>query len=199
MQIDTEHLHYWMCAIRDSEDPKFTLEAFWKGQIKSKEWLIQQVRPFVTKHSSIEIHGGWVGTLASLLFQSPVPIKHITSVDIDPRCEPIAVMMNKGEEIIGKFKAITADMTTLTDNPDVVINTSCEHISQEQYDTWLLNRNDDTLLILQSNNYSLPDHIRTAHNLEEFKKQCNVNVLWAGVLEFPLYNRFMIIGKKGQV
>jgi hypothetical protein len=199
MQIDTEHLHYWMCAIRDSEDPKFTLEAFWKGQIKSKEWLIQQARPFITKHSSIEIHGGWVGTLASLLFQSPIPIKHITSVDIDPKCESIAVMMNKGEEIIGKFKAMTADMTTLTDNPDVVINTSCEHISQEQYDTWLANRSDDTLLILQSNNYALPDHIRTVRNIEEFKTQCNVNVLWSGVLEFPLYNRFMIIGKKSQV
>jgi len=50
--------------------------------------------------------------------------------------------------------------------------------------------------VLQSNNYDIPEHIRTAHSLEEFEKQCNLrNVLWAGELELPLYKRWMVIGK----
>jgi len=40
MNIDLEHLHYWMNAIRQSPDPMRTLDAFWSGQIKSKERLI---------------------------------------------------------------------------------------------------------------------------------------------------------------
>ena len=41
MKIDLEHLHYWIHAIRESEDPKRTMDAFWRGQIQSKEWLIE--------------------------------------------------------------------------------------------------------------------------------------------------------------
>ena len=40
MKIDLEHLHYWMCAIRESKDPMRTLDAFWRGQLTSKEWLV---------------------------------------------------------------------------------------------------------------------------------------------------------------
>jgi hypothetical protein len=79
---------------------------------------------------------------------------------------------------------------------DVVINTSCEHITQEQYATWLGKRTKDQLLVLQSNNYKIDEHVRTADSLEEFVEQSHVNVLWAGELELPLYKRFMIIGTK---
>jgi len=144
---------------------------------------------------SIEIHGGWVGVLASMLFQSNIPIKRIYSLDIDPTCEPIATMMNKGEEIAGRFTASTGDMCNLISFVDVVINTSCEHITQEQYETWLSKRNTDQILVLQSNNYQIPEHVRTADSLETFKEQSHINVLWAGELELPLYNRYMIIGK----
>jgi hypothetical protein len=197
MQIDTEHLHHWMQAIRQSPDPMRTMDAFWSGQLKSKEWLIKSLSmQFSVKDDpiSIEIHGGWVGVLASMLFQSSIPIKRIYSLDIDPTCEPVATMMNKGEEIQGRFQASTGDMCNLISFVDVVINTSCEHITQEQYATWLGKRTKDQLLVLQSNNYKIDEHVRTADSLEEFVEQSHVNVLWAGELELPLYKRFMIIG-----
>lgn len=199
MLIDTEHLHYWMNAIRQSDDSKRVLDAFWRGQIQSKEWLIEALSmQFSVKDDpvSIEIHGGWVGVLASMLFQSSIPIKRIASLDIDPTCEPIATMMNKGEEIQGKFQAITGDMCNLISFVDVVINTSCEHITQDQYETWLGKRNDNQILVLQSNNYIIDEHIRPANSLEEFKTQSNITVIWEGELKLPLYTRWMIIGKK---
>ena len=195
MQINTEHLHHWMQAIRQSPDPMRTMDAFWSGQLKSKEWLIQNLRQHVNKFVTIDIHGGWVGVLASMLFQSDVPVVNIRSIDIDPACEPIAVNMNKIEEMVGKFRAVTADMCAIRSDADVIINTSCEHITQEQYDLWLLNMPHNSLFVLQSNNYNIPEHVRIANSLDEFKTQCNVNVLWAGELELPLYNRYMIIGK----
>ena len=195
MQIDTEHLHHWMCAIRNSKDPMRTMDAFWSGQIKSKEWLISNLRNHVSKIVSIDINGGWVGTLASMLFQSNINIKHIRSIDIDPGCESIASDMNKLEEIAGKFRAVTADMCTIRNDADVIINTSCEHITQEQFDLWKSGLPHDSLLVLQSNDYTIPEHIRIAKSLEEFKQQCDVNVLWTGELKLSLYTRYMIIGK----
>ena len=196
MQIDTEHLHYWMQAIRNSENPMRTMDAFWSGQLKSKEWLITNLRKNVNTFVSIDIHGGWVGVLASMLFQSDIYINNIRSIDIDPTCESIATLMNKQEEITGRFRAVTADMCEIRSDADVIINTSCEHITQDQYNLWLSGMPQDSLFVLQSNNYDIPEHIRIANNLEEFKTQCDLNVLWAGELKLPLYTRWMIIGQK---
>jgi hypothetical protein len=195
MNVDLEHLHFWMQAIRQSPDPMRTMDAFWSGQLTSKEWLITNLRNNVNKLVSIDIHGGWVGTLASMLFQSNIYIKNIRSVDIDPSCEAIATMMNKKEEMVGRFRAVTADMCAIRSDADVIINTSCEHITQDQYDLWLSGMPHGSLIVVQSNNYDIPEHIRTASSLEEFKKQSNLTVIWAGELELPLYTRYMIIGK----
>lgn len=194
--IDTEHLHYWMQAIRQSPDPMRTMDAFWSGQLNSKEWLIKNLRKNVGKVVSIDIHGGWVGVLASMLFQSDIYIKHIRSVDIDPTCESIANMMNKKEEISGMFRAVTSDMCEIRSDADVIINTSCEHITQDQYELWVSGMPRNSLLVLQSNNYNINEHIRIAYSLDEFKDQCQLgSILYAGELDLPLYKRFMIIGQ----
>ena len=194
MQINTDHLHHWMQAIRQSPDPMRTMDAFWSGQLKSKEWLITNLRIHVKQFVSIDIHGGWVGVLASMLFQSDVPVISIRSIDIDPTCEPIAVNMNKIEEMVGKFRAVTADMCEIRSDADVIINTSCEHITQEQYDLWLSGHPQNSLLVLQSNNYNIPEHVRIAKDLKEFEEQCGITILWSGELDLPLYKRFMVIG-----
>jgi hypothetical protein len=171
------------------------MDAFWSGQLKSKEWLIQNLRPHIKKFVTVDIHGGWVGVLASMIFQSDIPVTNIRSIDIDSSCESIAVNMNKLEEMVGKFRAVAADMCEIRSDADVIINTSCEHITQDQYDLWLSGMPYNSLLVLQSNNYKIPEHVRTAASLEEFKTQCGINVIWAGELELPLYTRFMVIGK----
>ena len=197
MHLDLEHLHHWMQAIRQSSDPMRTMDAFWSGQLKSKEWLITNLRKNVNKFISIDIHGGWVGVLASMLFQSDLPIINIRSVDIDSTCESVATSMNKIEEMAGRFRAVTADMCEIRSDADVIINTSCEHITQDQYDLWLSGMPYNSLLVLQSNNYDITEHIRIAQDLEEFKLQSGLeNILFAGELKLPLYTRFMIIGKQ---
>ena len=198
MHIDLDHFHHWMRAVRQSPDPMRTMDAFWQGQMQSKSWLITELRRNKGKIKSwptIDIHGGWVGTLASMLFQSDLYIDHINSIDIDPECEAIATTMNQQEYESGKFKAITADMCEYKSTADIIINTSCEHITQEQYNTWLALQ-PNALFVLQSNNYQIDEHVRTATSLDEFKEQSQLDVIWAGHLDTQLYTRWMIIGTK---
>jgi hypothetical protein len=198
MQVDINHVLFWMDAIRNSEDRYRTLESFWKGQVQSKTWLIENIVPWVLSiPNNIVIHGGWNGVLASLLFQSGIQVNKIVSIDIDPACEEIARTMNKIEEMEGRFKAVTCNMADYEYEfyPDIVINTSCEHITQETYETWLKKIPSNSLKVLQSNNYfELPEHIRCAKNLKEFKSQSKIKALTAVKLELPKYNRFMLIG-----
>ena len=196
MKIDTEHLHHWMQAIRQSPNPMRTMDAFWSGQLRSKEWLIDCLDEHVHFGSSIDIHGGWVGVLASMLFQSNIPITTIRSIDIDPECQDIANMMNRQEFLQERFKAVTSDMCEFQSDADISINTSFEHISQSAYELWLGRLRNDSLVVLQTNNYQIPEHIRIAKDLEEFKEQsCLKDILYSGELDLPLYKRFMIIGK----
>jgi hypothetical protein len=202
MIIDTEHLHHWMNAIRISNNPNRTLDAFWSGQIKSKEWLIDSVGHIIKSNDNkksliIEIHGGWVGTLASMLFQSDLNIASIRSVDIDPNVENIAIEMNRIEYNQGRFTAITTDMCNRTNYvADIVINTSCEHITQKQYDKWLDNTPIGAMIVVQGNNYQIDEHVRISKDLNEFKQQCHLNEKFFGTKNLPIYDRYIIIGYK---
>lgn len=198
--VSIDDVLFWMDAIRNSKDRDRVLESFWKGQIHSKIWLIEHLKPHVdySRGYRVAIYGGWNGVLANLLFNSGIGMTHVTSVDIDPGCEEVASTVNKVHEMRGRFSAVTADMCEYTvEDVDIVINTSCEHITQEQYDKWLKNIPNHCLLVLQSNNYdNLEEHVRTATDLIEFEYQSKLNVLWSGELVLPKYNRFMIIGHK---
>ena len=198
MKLDLGHVKFWMDAIRQSNDQGRTLEAFWGGQLQSKEWLINNLRPWITLPANITIYGGWVGVLASMLFQSEIPIEKIESVDIDCRCLDTAIIMNKIEEMQGRFRSVCRPMETYPNfgpNP-VAINTSAEHISQDAYNQWLDMLLPNTLIVVQSNNYEIAEHCRTAKSLDEFRTQTNLEEWWAGELELPLYTRYMIIGIK---
>jgi len=198
MKIEIQDVLFWMDAIRNSDDRYRTLESFWKGQVNSKVWLAENLVGFVpVKPLNIVIYGGWNGVLASILFNSNIAVKRITSVDIDPVCEDIATTVNKRYEMQGKFSAVTADMCEYTTNADVVINTSCEHVTQEQYERWLNNQPDDAVFVLQSNNYfTHNEHVRCAIDLTDFTRMSKIKPFYRGTLDTPKYERYMIIGKK---
>ena len=201
MKVDIEDVMFWMDAIRDSEDRYRTLESFWKGQIKSKTWLteaLEQMRLYGDQN--IAIYGGWYGVLASLLFNSKLGVNLITSIDIDPECKPIATTMNKRYEMDGRFHAVTADMETYTcADATIAINTSCEHITQEKYNSWLEQQPNEAIIVLQSNDYfEHEEHIRCATDLDDFKRMSDLDLMWAGEMELPKYKRFMLIGRKCQ-
>ena len=200
MKIEIDDIKFWADAIRNSKDRDRVLECFWGGQLRSKSWLVDHVEHHCNvKNAKIVIYGGWYGVLSTMLFNSNLGIKHITSVDIDPKCKEIATTMNKRYEMEGRFTAVTEDMCTHTPDKDIymVINTSCEHITQEQYNKWLSNIPDDVYIVLQSNNFKDHDeHINCMQDLGEFKRKSKLKVDLEEELELPKYKRFLICGRK---
>ena len=200
MKINIRDVLYWMDAIRQSDDRYRTLESFWKGQINSKVWLIDNLKHYFQRIPyDILICGGWNGVLATLMFNSELDIARITSMDKNPACESIANTMNKEYEMRSQFKAITMDMLDYKNyhKHNLIINTACEHMMPEQYREWILRLPEHTRIILQSNDYfDHPEHVNCYGSLEEFKKNCGLNIIFAAELPTEKYKRFMIMGKK---
>lgn len=208
-KIDILEIAEWMNAIRNISDHNQrtrALDALWLGQLSSKAWLVNTLVDYVQPKLPINIYifGGWIGLLGNMLLNhESLNISKIRSIDIDPWCETIADTVNKKFEINDwQFKAITADMSTYNYQsdifPNIVINTSTEHVTQEIYDSWYKNIPNNTLIVIQGNNFfDCVEHIRCSNNLEEFKTQNKViNDCFSGELKTDMYTRYMSIWKK---
>ena len=199
----------------DNCNADFTDALSW-GQLKSKRWLVEELTKCNVELRTVFILGGWYGTLASMLFNSDMVIHYIRSFDLDENCQPIADKVNNTQvQNNWRFKAITEDMFNInydahtwstwsaknnrnsfpiTDRPDTIINTSCEHIND--FDKWYDMIPKGKLLVLQNNNYSeLPEHVNCVDSLNTFAKQTPMNeVLFEGIMKLSKYNRYMRIG-----
>lgn len=205
LKINSKDLISWFNILRKlSENEKMRmLDAFWDGQIDSKCWLVNVLNNFVNKPSNVYIFGGWVGLLGNLLLQCSQHIEKIRSIDIDPWCENVADNLNQlWLENDWQFKAITADMCEYNYDwniyPDIVINTSTEHVTQSIYDNWWDKIPSGSLVVLQGNNFfDCPEHIRCTKNLNEFKRVNHIyNPIFEGTLSNKTYDRYMTINIK---
>lgn len=204
--ITPKDLIHWFNALRELPDNERyrALDAFWSGQIDSKVWLVSELNKIIKDPSNIYIFGGWIGVLASLIFQnSSFEILKIRNIDIDPWCEKIADTLCKPYEVNDwQFKAITSDMSTYEYewglDPHIVINTSTEHVDQNIYNAWFDKIPKDSLIIIQGNDYfACNEHVRCSKNLSEFKIQNHVyDSLYEGELKTDMYTRYMCIWKK---
>ena len=155
-------------------------DAFSRGQLRSKKWLIDMVTALeIDLGDTIYVCAGWYGVLSALMFER-IDAKNIYSFDIDPSTDNPADTLNK-EYIMDnmRFKSFVNDVRelkyesqTLPVNhykysdattfektstmheiaaPTCVINTSCEHI--EDFDVWFSGIPKGTLVIMQNNNF----------------------------------------------
>ena len=172
--------------------------AFNHKQIGSKLWLrdcLAQVMP--GKIDGVWVLGGWYGVLAAILLDVPrLDLALITSVDFDPACAEVAETLNREAHQAGRFAALSADMNALDYGkaPELIINTSCEHLADVP--GWLARIPRGQMLLLQSNNYFRePDHISCVPSLAAFRQQAGLSeVLFAGERETKNYTRFMLVG-----
>jgi len=193
-------------------------DCFSRGQLESKLWLIQELEDCKINLGTVFLCAGWYATLATMLFQSNIKLDNVRSFDIDDTCVDIAETFNKPWFVDSwKFKGITQDIMDvdynehtwqywsnannrmskpITDSPDTIINTSCEHI--ENFEEWYAKIPDGKLVVLQSNNYyEVDEHVNCVKDIKEFGNMARMTgPLYAGELELPKYKRFMLIGYK---
>ncbi len=170
-----------------------------RKQIACKTWLLDELhKVHGGDYGSIWIMGGWYGVLSALFGEDRrYTIGELVSYDLDSACEEVAECLNREQVQSGVFKARTADMLKLdyaAATPDLIINTSCEHL--EDVGAWLDLIPRGTSLVLQSNNYfGEPDHFNCAASLDEFKAQAPITkVDFEGELVQKNYTRYMLIG-----
>lgn len=176
--------------------------AFNRKQIASKLWLLQHLHESWGGHwGRVCVLGGWYGVLSALLISDQrFEIGHITSVDLDPGCAGIAMLLNRHAAAQTRFAARTADMLTLDLRPDgpdaadLLINTSCEHLPDVP--AWLAGLPDGQRVVLQSNDYvAVPEHLSSVPSLAAFERQAGLSrVDFAGAFAQRNYTRFMLIG-----
>ena len=163
------------------------------NQIKNKLWLIDKLKPFLSIYTDpkIVIAAGWHGLLAHLLDDN----ENITSFDIDDKCAEIKLFDNV------HYK--TNDIAKHNpENHDILICTSCEHITDDLILTWIKRKRQNSIVVLQSNDYfQIEDHINCKLSLSQFsssiikkakKKKIDLRVINSYELEMPRYTRFML-------
>ena len=104
---------------------------------------------------------------------------NITSFDIDDAC--------KQSKLFDNVHYKTNDI--VKQNPkssDILICTSCEHITDDNIITWLKRKKQDSIAVIQSNNYfEIEDHVNCKKSLNQFKldflnkaerKKMNINL-----------------------
>lgn len=207
-------------------DIRIDKDCFSRGQLQSKIWLIQELKKCNVDLGTVYLCAGWYATLAVMLFESGIKIDKIRSFDIDPTCWKIAEIFNKPwVEDDWRFKASTVDIMNfnwtenpapsdgtignfyydtdtgkkivqMKDNPNTIINTSCEHLSD--FKGWYSKIPFGKLVVLQANDYhEVEEHVNTYNTLDEFSASAPMTtVLYEGELELPKYTRFMKIGIK---
>ena len=189
---------------------------FSRGQVQSKLWMLNELEKIVEEKEmgNVLMYGGWYNTFAYFLFER-FNIKQLYSLDMDPECWEIADNFNAKQcyDEAWRFKAATVDVnklewkdrtvtfdvprpnmsaTPITFKPNIVINTSCEHMT----DDWFKNLPEGTPVCLQTNDYFENDqHTNCVKDLEEAKKKYKfTDLAYAGELKTFLYKRFTLIG-----
>ena len=201
----------------DNHDADLSDALSW-GQLKSKRWLVTELESLDISLGTVFLCAGWYATLAAMLFQSKCNIDKIRSFDIDQSCLQIADTINRNQvKEDWKFKSITQDIMDIdynkhewqiwsntnnrmsypiTDMPNTIINTSCEHI--ENFAEWYAKIPTGKLVVLQNNNFfEVDEHVNCVNDLDDFASQTPLTeILYDNELKLSKYTRFMRIGYK---
>lgn len=164
------------------------------NQVKSKIWLIEKLKLFIYKPINVEIVGGWFGfPLIDLLYKN-FEIESIKVWDIDL----FACKIQKTYSTVFDLKFETINDNYWNKNkscPDIVINTSSEHMKQTFMSENVFDNNP--LIAIQSTNKPNYDHCNKVNSCRELIMNNFISdVKYQGYINMVgnQYKRFMAIG-----
>lgn len=173
------------------------------AQLTSKEWLVDNLMQYLdNKHLTfplrdVLIMGSWYGLTGAVLRQYISDDIKIWNVDSDPLCAYIGYKLNHHENTIHVTEDAIEYYFDRTDAFQLIINTSCEHMEQEDIRMILNSKPIDTIACFQSNNYhNEAEHINTHNSLDEFVDSLQLaSVYYKGEISpSEDYTRYMVIG-----
>lgn len=190
--------------------PVYPRDAFSKGQLVSKAWMLDKLCHHADllpqQHYTVAVLGCWIGSIVEPLM-SVVNTQRIYGLDVDPGAVELAEQFNQRHvQNSWQFKGVVADASVLNTSlmqfetggelievtPDIVINTSCEHMDNHWFDTAA----PDQLIVMQTNDSPhYEGHINVCATVAEMQQKYTMSrVLYAGEMRTPAYTRLMQIG-----
>lgn len=192
------------------------IDSFSENQFASKRALINVVDELriLDKESTVVIWGSWYGSILIPMLADKV--KKIVCIDLDPI--PLQLSKNRLFPEYANVEYICADVFKNWRNiylkPDLIINTSCEHMPPMKEWKWFgsgaletdINKSmfktpklsNNCYFVFQSNNmFGIEGHINCVNSLEEFKSQLpeRARVLYQEEIEDTRGTRYMLVGK----
>ena len=209
--LSASTVHISFDYLERASQREYPRDAFSKGQLVSKLWLLEKLyehnKNWEDPHT-IAILGCWIGSMVDFL-QKSFRINRVYGFDVDPASIELAEKFNAHYvQDNWKFKGVVADVNMLETSymvfetggelievtPSIVINTSCEHMGTEWFET----AGASQLIIMQTNDSpQYEGHINTCGSIKEMQdKYPLTNTLYAGEMITPAYTRYMQIGYK---
>ncbi len=206
---------------REEYDPKALQDAFSRGQVQSKIWLVTELEKINTNFKNVLILAGWYGQL--LHYFKEIKFGKARIIDLDEAACLISddifnlsfienyrvkavqadvnelVLNRKGYELnVRNFKNNDQKVFTESFYPDLIVNTSAEHMDQKWFDNIRFKEFENPpLVVIQSNNlFDLEEHVNCVHSIDHMKKKYPMKeILFEGELQLKGYKRVMLIGK----
>jgi len=177
---------------------KRLLDASTESQMESKLWLTTELMSADISSKNVALLGGWFAHIITTLLMDEVNVDTVTNFEIDQDAKFISYKFNRRYKPNYKAKRKNITISSLNENFDLIINTSCEHM----FPMWKFRELNPQLknswYVLQStDDDQYDDHINCVKSPEELANQAKlVDVLYSGskVLSNGM-NRFMVIGR----
>lgn len=176
------------------------LDAMSSGQLDSKSEAFNVLKAHLTLETSSSISrihhlGCWHGLLSAwvkeyIFVGRPV---HCNLVDVNDEALDLAIHVHHGLPTFTVFNTDAANYLGSMDltGGDLVINTSCEHMTNE----WVKKLPSGCLVLAQSNDYDIPEHINTSAGLGSFLSSLGFETtIHASARKHSKYTRFTVLG-----
>ncbi len=171
-----------------------------ENQFKSKEWLVKEVLPYLSGVKHICVMGSWYGLVSLLVRRYVSDNVVIHNIDTDPLSKKFALSLTDGIRHKNTHFVVEDAADFAISNIewfDLIINTSTEHMEQEDITMMTMLKKKKAIVCFQGNNYNeIQSHINTHDTLEEFVKSLDLNkVFFKESLATERYDRYMVIGR----
>jgi hypothetical protein len=220
---NTRYFRFVRDFVKKGKNLKILSDAFSRSQMRSKIWLVDELAKIMPNPRNVVLMAGWYGQLIDLFGDKDIDkitFRKFRNIEIDKECcieSDYNFNLRRLEE--HKVKAVKADINNLTlhENgyewevetfktgekyvekflPDLIINTSSEHMTTEwfnqiRFKKWI----KKPLVVIQNNNFfGIPEHVNCVHSVDHMKKVFPMEeILFEGELQLKGYKRVMLIG-----
>lgn len=177
---------------------KDILNQFSSAQIRSKEWLVDELKPHLRDEHTVLIIGGWYGLMAHMIAETGIS-KKINDFELDEKCTWIHAKIKVHDNISTHYRNGLDIFSDRKHNAKdrILICTACEHIDKEELDAALSMKHPNMIVALQSNNmYDIDSHINCHDSVDHFVSTLpDMEILYKGTLKIGKHERYMVIAR----